>query len=496
MATGYFYGVTRSRSGTWARRVGVCLAMLGLAATTSAPALAESGMPDVPVASVPDLADVATAILEDTSLPELDPASAAGVLPITLPAVPAQTTAAEPVLVGAVAAPPPEPAAEPPVQAAPAVSPAPDAPPALAVTQAEPANVNVSVRVNSPGDDGSVEQANTAAAAPAPRYQPEPPQYQESIPAPDAPPPAPVAQLPASEQAVENSGWDWTWNWNCGDAAPVVPIPAELGVENWTWNWNWNCGADESPSLDNDREKPPQYQPVAAQYRPININVSIRINSPGNNGPVAQTNLAVALTPPTLPQLLVDQPAAVPGQSSGAPSPSPEPIHTLAALVSVFEELVPAEPAEVADESRCCALPEPVDTGAATPDPQSVLLPEAPPAVERDLTPRGRFRAAVAVTITLAEASQAAARRARAAPKPAQLRPAPRQASAPLREQAMALSAAGLAPMNAADSRFGQLVLLAVAFAFAFAFAYASHSVAAEVRVAGEDPDPPPARPG
>ena len=101
MAAGYFYGVTRSRSGTWARRVGVCLAMLGLAATTSAPALAESGMPDVPVASVPDLADVATAILEDTSLPELDPATAAGILPITLPAGPAQTTAAEPALVGA-----------------------------------------------------------------------------------------------------------------------------------------------------------------------------------------------------------------------------------------------------------------------------------------------------------------------------------------------------------------------------------------------------------
>ncbi len=62
--------------------------------------------------------------------------------------------------VGAVAAPPPEPAVEAPVEAAPVVSPTPDAPPAAAVTQTAPTNVNVSVRVDSPGDNGSVEQVN------------------------------------------------------------------------------------------------------------------------------------------------------------------------------------------------------------------------------------------------------------------------------------------------------------------------------------------------
>ena len=469
--------------------------MLGLAAATSSPALADSGVPDVPGASVPDLADVATAILEDTSLPELDPATAAGILPITLPAVPAQTTAAEPVLVGAVAAPPPEPAAEPPVQAASALNPAPDAPPAAAVTQADPANVNVSVRVNSPGDDGSVEQANAAAAAPAPRYQQEPSQYQESIPAPDVPPPAPVAQLPASEQAAENGGWDWTWNWNCGDAAPAVPIPAELGLESWTWNWNWNCGGGESRPLNNDREKPPQYQPVVTQYRPININISIRINSPGNNGPVAQTNVAVALTPPLLLPQLRDPPvilAASPAQTAGALDFSPVPAAPLTAMVAVFEELVREEPpVGTVDEDV-----SPFETATPEPGPKSVLLPELPPAVEPHLTPTERFRASVAVTMRLAKASRAAVSSDRTLPKPAQLRPAPRRASAPVREQAVALSAAGLAPVSATDGRFGQLVLLAVAFAFAFAFAYASRSVAAEVHVAGEDPDPPPARPG
>ena len=34
-----------------------------------------------------------------------------------------------------------------------------------------------------------------------------------------------------------------------------------------------------------------QYQGDAVQYRPINISVSIRISSPGNDGPVVQTNL-------------------------------------------------------------------------------------------------------------------------------------------------------------------------------------------------------------
>ena len=34
-----------------------------------------------------------------------------------------------------------------------------------------------------------------------------------------------------------------------------------------------------------------QYQGDAVQYRPVNISVSIRISSPGNDGPVEQTNL-------------------------------------------------------------------------------------------------------------------------------------------------------------------------------------------------------------
>ena len=469
--------------------------MLGLAATTSSPALAESGVPDVPVASVPDLADVATAVLEESGLDELDPATAVDVLPITLPAVSAQTTAAEPVPVGAVAAPPPEPAAEAPVEAAPAVSPVPDAPPAAAVAQTNPTNVNVSVRVNSPGDDGAVEQVNVAAAQPAPQYQPEPAQYQDSIPAPDAPPAEPAASAAVPEPTAEAGGWNWTWEWNCGDAVPEIPLPAGAGLENWTWNWNWNCGGSGLPPPNSEGGNTAQYQPAVAQYRPININISIRINSPGNNGAVHQTNVAVALTPPALPQLRVPGPATSQNQPQSTAG-ADEPLAPLVAMVAVFENLIGTDPDEAPPNHDCCDVPRARGVSEPAPEPQSLLLPEAPPAGDADITPQGRFHASVAVTMRLAKASETAARSARAAPRPAQLRPAPRRASAPAREQAAVLSAAGFAPVNAPDGRLGQLVFLVVAFAFALAFADASRSVAAEVRARGEDPDPPPTRPG
>ncbi len=130
-------------------------------------------------------------------------------------------------------------------------------------------------------------------------------------------------------------------------------------------------------------------------------------------------------------------------------------------------------PAADAVRARTGAAPfhEPTGVATAAAEPQSVLLPQAPPANRRDITARERFRASVAVTIRLAKASEAAARVARPAPKPAQLRPAPRRPAAPTREQAAALSAAGFAPLNASDGRLGYFVLLVVGFAFVIAFA-------------------------
>jgi hypothetical protein len=478
----------------------VCLAVLGLAAAMSSPALAESGVPDMPVPSVPDLAEATTAVLDEAGLTELDPLTAVDP-PIALPAVPAQTTAAEPVTAGAVAAPPPAPAAEAPVEAAPAVSPTPDAPPVPGVEQTAPTNVNVSIRVDSPGDNGSVEQVNAAAATgagsateTAPQYQPEPPQYQQPIPDSPTPTAAPAPQAPASETATGAEGWSWNWEWNCGDAIPEIPVPPDVGTQNWTWNWDWNCGDTDSLPTNTVGENGSQYQPGVTQYRPININISIRINSPGNDGPVHQTNVtnvAVVVIAPALPPIRVEVPTLPAGQP-GSASVGFDGLVSPAAPVAFIAQVIEQPFAQ----DDCCMLPEPKAAATAAADPQSVLLPQAPPANRRDTTARERFRASVAVTTRLAKASEAAARVARPAPKPAQVRPAPRRSAAPTREEASALSAAGIAPLNAPDGRLGYFVLLVAAVAFATAFADASRSVAAEVRAAGEDPDPPPDHPG
>jgi nicotinate-nucleotide--dimethylbenzimidazole phosphoribosyltransferase len=473
--------------------------MLALAAATSSPALAESGVPDMSIATLPDLAEATTAVLEEAGVPELDPMAA--VDPANaLPAVPAQTTAAEPVTAGAVAAPPPEPAVEEPAEAVPAVNPTPDAPPAPAATQTAPTNVNVSVRVDSPGDNGAVEQANVAVVSgdagsgtdTEPQYQPDAPQYQESIPAPAAPAADPAPEPPTAEPAPPADGWEWNWDWNCGDGIPEIPIPPEVATQNWTWNWDWNCGDADSLPANTIGESTPQYQPGVAQYRPININISIRINSPGNDGPVNQTNVAVVVIAPPLPQLRVELPAA-PSAQAASGSVSSEAAAPLGFLTAAFGEVFADSAAELFEEDD---RHEPSGAATAAAAPQSVLLPQAPPAIRPDTPARERFHASVAVTIRLAKASEAAARVARPVPKPAQLRPAPRRSAAPTREQAAALSAAGFAPLNAPDGRLGTFLALAVAFAFAVAFAQASRSVAAEVRAAGEDPDPPPDRPG
>ena len=461
------------------------------------------------IPALPDLAEVTTAVLEEAGLPELDPTAV--VDPSNaLPAVPAQMTAAKPVTGGTVAAPSPEPAAEAPVQAEPAAAPTPDAPPSPDVAQTAPTNINVSVRVDSPGDNGSVDQANAAIAAGEAvatetdaQYRPDAPQYQAPIPASATPMAEPAPQMSSAEPAQTTDGWTWNWEWNCGGAMPDIAVPPEVGTQNWTWNWDWNCGASDPIPENTVEEKPPQYQPGVTQYRPININISVRINSPGNDGPVSQTNVAVVLAAPALPKLRIEVPAPLPAQAgstlviSEAAAPltfmAEAPLSLMAGIVNeVFAD--PAEPAPTHD--TCCAATEPRGAEAAASEPRSLVLPQAPPPARPGSSAKERFRASVAVTIRLAKASEAAARIARPAPKPAQLRPAPRHTAAPTREEAAALSAAGLAPMSAADGRLGYFMLPLVGFAFAFAFARASRSVAAEVRLAGEDPDPPPDRPG
>lgn len=474
----------------------VLLAVLGIAAAGGVPALAADAVPGPPVDGLPELEQLAPAILEEAGLPPLDGAVPVET-PISLPAVPAQEAAVEPVTAGAVAAPPPVPVSVPPA-AAPAVGqPQPDVPPPAA-EQTEPANVNVSVRVDSPGNDGAVEQANVATVAEGgpdePQYQQPPAQYQE-------PETAPVVSDTAAEAAAppaEASSWKWTWTWDCGGTAPDVPAPPAGVPQSWIWNWTWNCDEREPETDQLTKNSHARYQSDVTQYRPVNINVSIRINSPGDNGSVRQGNIAVAVAAPTLPVLRVDVPVLASGPAVTAPTvvaalalePAPAVAAAELAVVAVVGGVTTAETAT----DDCCALRSP----RGVPDAEGERSVPDAPTQRRALIAPERFEPAVVATARLAEAATAAARRARAARAPARtVRPLPsRRPGDPSRDPALVQRSAGFAPLTAQDGRFGRLVLLLLVFGFAIAFADASRSVAAEVRATGEDRDPPPDRPG
>ena len=167
--------------------------------------------------------------------------------------------------------------------------------PVAAPTKAGPTpaaiNLNVSVRIGSAGDNGAVTQLNAAATPEAGNRssaaQPTAAAVPSTISSPTTPPSAPAS---ASE---------WYWQWNCRDlpSSPVVsPTGSTTGSVPTSWTWIWNCG-----------ENSDQYhEETGDQYQQINTNVSIRISSPGTNGPVTQTNLAISTgisVPISLPQL-------------------------------------------------------------------------------------------------------------------------------------------------------------------------------------------------
>jgi len=197
-----------------------------------------------------------------------------------------------------------------------------------AVQQVQPVNVNISVRVDSPGDNGAVAQVNAALAQPLPvvtpsdvRYQAPDQQYHEPLAATTAadPPPAPSEPAPAADTPMTPvDPWNWTWTWSCGDViSPTIVLPPEYLQQIWNWNWNWNCGGNTNANANSGSQSPSQYQPVTSQYQPININISIRIASPGNDGPVTQTNVAIAM--PVIVQTASNHPAPLPLPWPSAP---------------------------------------------------------------------------------------------------------------------------------------------------------------------------------
>ena len=108
-----------------------------------------------------------------------------------------------------------------------------------AAAQAVPSNVNVSIRIFSPGNDGSVSQTNVAAPSALP-----------VSPAAAAPENASTSSgvTPAPTPAVPTAPTTWVWNWTwestaagcASTAAPATPASSVAG-STWTWNWVWRC---------------------------------------------------------------------------------------------------------------------------------------------------------------------------------------------------------------------------------------------------------------
>jgi hypothetical protein len=107
----------------------------------------------------------------------------------------------------------------------------------VSVTQTQPSNVHVSIRINSPGDDGPVVQINNAGgSAVVEQVQ----QVVQRPPAQPEPEPEPVqaagGSLPAS--------WDWTWTSACFGGAPRAGAATAVPGWNWHWSCNEQAGGD------------------------------------------------------------------------------------------------------------------------------------------------------------------------------------------------------------------------------------------------------------
>jgi hypothetical protein len=513
------------------RRVAVWAAVLGTASAFASPAVAET--PPVPAApELPDATAIVAAAVAATqpvvtptpvpALPAPAPAVTSTLPPVppqpesVPPAEPATAAPVEQVTTEPVEAPPattleapaeaPEPLPDPP--AAPVVASVPETveesvePVQQAVQQVQPVNVNVSVRVDSPGDNGAVTQINAAlsqslpvATPPELRYQEPDPQYQGPPAASEASvaPATPADPVPAADAPTTPvDSWDWTWTWSCGDViSPTIVLPAEYLQQIWNWNWNWNCGANTNGNGSSGSQSSSQYQPVTSQYQPTNVNISIRIASPGNDGPVVQTNLALAM--PVIVQTASNRAAPFPVQWLPAPLASAQTpfasvevsVGPAEAVAAFFES--PSAPAQ--DSASAEQGPISETAGEQATVIRSLLQPA--PDHERGETTTGTIGSAP-VTVSAAQIATlappapavAAGQRAKAQEQRATTRARP---ILPQGAAAAAVSYASVGPLGADGSDRTLLLVFLFLVPFLLAFADAARRVAGEWKAEAAD---------
>jgi hypothetical protein len=175
--------------------------------------------------------------------------------------------------------------------------------------QADPANLNVTIRIDSPGDDGAVTQSNTAAtatqqvASPSGRAATKPAAQQSAQPSGTTAASSTGASREAGSSASPDAPGTWQWTWDCvspPDVQPPVLRDPDGELVTWNWTWIWNCPSNmETVSSGTSQYQSATGNDTTSQYQPGNVNIAIRISSPGSNGPVNQSNVAITVEVPT-----------------------------------------------------------------------------------------------------------------------------------------------------------------------------------------------------
>ncbi|HET7367754.1 MAG TPA: hypothetical protein VFI83_05265 [Gaiella sp.] len=326
------------------------------------------------------------------------------------------------------------------------------------------ANVNVSVRIDSPGDNGAVTQLNLPGGSASGGGTAAPPDRVTQAPATE-----PTTTTGVTQNPVETSTGEWYWNWDClgstsgGTVSPSLPEGVSFPT---SWTWNWNCG-DNSSKYQNE---------TLGRYQQINTNISIRISSPGNDGTVSQVNVGAGISIPLpvpvhgapFPPSPVNMPPSLETAPGGASGSRPVPAAT--SLLDTTDITAALDPGVASDPSA-----EPVSA-----------TPFAAPAGGTSMqTPRlgqaggfSPFRIPLAPVVRFAPAGTPAVDAARRASSPAdsvipnaptqppEATPRPRAPHAPMRTPVISVSgvSASAAAGGGGSSGSGLPLLLALPF--------------------------------
>lgn len=157
------------------------------------------------------------------------------------PAAPAPPAVPTPPVAPVPPAPPPEPALTTPSETA--TAPAPESPvdapdPVVPTAPSAPTNINVDIRILSPGDNGDVTQEIENIVIP---------QLQGIV--------SPGGG--AAPGGGSDETWNWTWRWTSGCEPDMR---ASSAAWNWTWEWDQGCEGAMPDESDFSDFVPPEFR--------------------------------------------------------------------------------------------------------------------------------------------------------------------------------------------------------------------------------------------